>query len=331
MGRTPDPGTARGPLRPEPSVGDRVVVRHRLSDGSATDVLGFLVARSPATLTVIGTDGVPHRVSRRALIRWKRIPTVSRGQDPLREPAGILQRLSEDGWVADSEPLGEWVLRWADGWTRRANSCLAVGDPGLDLPTAAATVVDHANAHGIRPRALVIDDSPEHRGLLALGWTSEVSTLVLVQRLVDRLGEYPDQSSEVGDPQVRVETTLSDAWLAAALADRPGPTEAARAVLTGRGPQAYASVVADDRIVARGKAHVTGAWTGLSGLATAEEYRGRGLMSRISDALGLWAARLGARSTYLQVEADNDAARTRYVRQGYVEHHRYHYLSPVIR
>ena len=323
MGRTSDPGPAGGGLRPEPSVGDRVVVRHRLADGSATDVLGFLVSRSPATLTVTEADGTTHRVARRALIIWKRIPTVSRGQDPLREPADVLQRLSTDGWVADSEPMGEWVLRWADGWTRRANSCLATGDPGLDFPAAANAVVEHARGKGIAPRALVIDDSPEHRGLAELGWTTEVSTLVLVQRLVDQLGAYPVEA-----PEVRLETTLSAAWLAAALADRPGPVDAARSVLTGRGPQAYASIVADGRIVARGKAHVAGPWTGLSGLATDEEYRDRGLMSRISDALGLWAARLGARSTYLQVESDNDAALARYRRQGYAEHHRYHYLRP---
>lgn len=309
--------------RAEPSVGDRVVVRYRLTDGSATDVLGFLTDRTPADLTVADAAGEHTRVSRRNVITWKRIPTVSRGQDPRREDAGVLQRISTDGWVDRTDALGEWVLRAGGGWTRRANSCLAVGDPGRPLPDAAQAIIEHAATHQLRPRALVLADSAELHGLTALGWASEVTTVVLVQRLVDRLGEYP-----VGDPGVRVETALTDEWLSAVLTDRPGPAEAARAVLTGRGPQAYASVVVDDRIVARGKAHVTGPWTGLAGMGTDVDHRGQGLMSRVSHALGLWAARLGARSSYVQVEADNADALARYRRQGCVEHHRYHYLQP---
>lgn len=311
------------PDRRQPVIGDRVVVRHRLADGSATDVLGLLTAQDADTVTVRTRDGDIDRVARARVIRWKRVPTVSRGANPLRESAAVLQRLSQDGWVADTRPLGEWMLRSGGGWTRRANSCLALGDPGLPLDAAAAAVVAHATEHHIDPRVLVVTDSAEHRAFAELGWTSEGSTIVLVQRLVERLGEYPEE-----DAGVQVETTLSESWLAAALADRPGPVEAARAVLTGRGPQAYASIVEDGRIVARGKAHVRGPWTGLAGLATHPEYRNRGLMTRISTALGLWAARLGARSGYVQVESANTTALERWRAQGYVEHHRYHYRRP---
>jgi ribosomal protein S18 acetylase RimI-like enzyme len=45
------------------------------------------------------------------------------------------------------------------------------------------------------------------------------------------------------------------------------------------------------------------------------------------DALERWAAGIGARGVYLQVEADNDAALALYARRGLHVAHSYHYRS----
>jgi ribosomal protein S18 acetylase RimI-like enzyme len=47
--------------------------------------------------------------------------------------------------------------------------------------------------------------------------------------------------------------------------------------------------------------------------------------------LGHWAARQGARYSYVQVATVNDSAIAAYTRLGFVHHHRYLYLAPVSR
>src|SRR5215472_8050304 len=54
---------------------------------------------------------------------------------------GELETAAAKGWRAPEEtPLGEWRLRAADGFTGRANSALAVGDPRIPLAEAVASV-----------------------------------------------------------------------------------------------------------------------------------------------------------------------------------------------
>ena len=66
--------------------------------------------------------------------------------------------------------MGDWRLRWADGFTGRANSALAVGDPGRPVPEALRAVCDFAHDRGIPPMVQVIRDSPNERAIVAEGW-----------------------------------------------------------------------------------------------------------------------------------------------------------------
>ena len=77
----------------------------------------------------------------------------------------------------------------AAGFTGRANSCLAVGDPGMAVADAAARIEAYAVAHGIAPLAQVVTGSDEDAALRALGWRETyVATDVLAVRLADLLG-----------------------------------------------------------------------------------------------------------------------------------------------
>jgi hypothetical protein len=68
------------------------------------------------------------------------------------------------------EPLGEWSLRWADGFTGRANSALAVGDARRPVGDALRAVCDFAHDRGITPMVQVVRDSPNERAIAAAGW-----------------------------------------------------------------------------------------------------------------------------------------------------------------
>jgi N-acetylglutamate synthase len=63
-----------------------------------------------------------------------------------------LERAAALHWQApETEPLGEWQLRAAAGFTGRANSALPLGDPGLPLPEAVAAVEDWYRRRGLPP------------------------------------------------------------------------------------------------------------------------------------------------------------------------------------
>ena len=63
-----------------------------------------------------------------------------------------LERAAALHWQApETEPLGEWRLRAAAGFTGRANSALPLGDPGLPLPEAVAAVEDWYRRRDLPP------------------------------------------------------------------------------------------------------------------------------------------------------------------------------------
>lgn len=55
-------------------IGQRVVVRHRIPDGRATDVLGELVALTAQTLTVRDRTGVEHVIAQSDIVAAKVVP-----------------------------------------------------------------------------------------------------------------------------------------------------------------------------------------------------------------------------------------------------------------
>lgn len=311
-------------ITPPPRPGERLVIRHRLADGSATDVLGELVELDGSAVTVRTRDDRLVRVDRAAVILAKKVPLVSRGQDPLRIPAEELEQAAAEGWIAHGERLGSWWLRAGGGFTGRANSCLAVGDPGLPFDRALRRVIEFAAEHGITPMVQLIEDSPQEQSFRAAGWTD---THQVTDVLVHRLSELAEQPA---DPRVRVTETLSDAWWQAFQRYRPTDTDPdlVRTMITGRPPVGLAGIESDGRLIAIGRGHVRDGWLGIAALWTDPAHRRRGLATAVLTGLVLWAGRKGARNAYLQVARANSEARAAYERLGFRRHHSYRYLAP---
>ena len=93
-------------------------------------------------------------------------------------PIPELERAAAAGWRAPEEsPLGSWLLRAADGFTGRANSALAIGDPGLPLGAAVGEVRQWYQARGLpamvavsfplgQPERSAVDQFLDERGWL---------------------------------------------------------------------------------------------------------------------------------------------------------------------
>ena len=313
--------------------GERWVVRVRRPDGSATDLLGWLLDADASTLRLQGAldptsdDEAPvWTVALADVVVARRAPQARGGPAPSRTPPDALEHLAVEAWAVDLEPLGDWRLRSASGFTGRANSCLAVGDPGLPVARAAARVEAYAAAHGIAPLAQVVTGSDEDAALQELGWRETyVATDVLAVRLADLLGDHaPDERVAVGEE-------LTPAWRAAFDAYRPhdADPDLVTRLLEGRRPRAYGSVGSEDTgLVAVGRGHLSGGWLGVAALWTRPDHRRQGLATAVMRGLGRWAARRDARWCYLQVDATNAGAHAAYERLGFTLHHRYRYLAP---
>lgn len=312
------PGQARA--------GERWVLRIRLPDGSATDVIGWIGELGSTSVTVWVDHASTRLIDRTTVIAARRVPAAPGGADPLRVPADVLERHALPGWLAHSEPLGEWTLRAAGGFTGRANSCLAVGDPGCAIDEAAGVIERWYARHGIEPRAQVVLGAEPDRALTALGWEETyVSTHVLAGRLAPFLG------SHLPDSSVRVTEEFEPAWLAAYHRSRPNDADPRilEMILAGNPPRAFASIgVPEDIGIARG--HVSGPWLGLASIWIAPEQRRQGAATAMMRALGHWAARRGARYVYLQVATVNSTAVAAYERLGFRRHHTYRYLRPPV-
>jgi N-acetylglutamate synthase len=247
-----------------------------------------------------------------------------------RSPLGVedLERVAARGWRAPEEDtLGSWLLRAGGGFTGRANSVLVVGDPGMPLPDAVDVVGRWYDERGLQPCAALpgVQSRAADAAFAAAGWAGGGDVLVLTA---------PVRPAPVPDVPVRLSPGPDDAWLAGYRSSGPALPPVAREILTNARDVVFASVAPDAEpappaAVARGA--LTDGWLGVTAVAVAEQHRRRGLATAVMAALQGWAAERGAHSVYLQVTADNTAARSLYRRAAFIEHHRYRYRRRVDR
>ncbi|HET9779669.1 MAG TPA: GNAT family N-acetyltransferase [Propionibacteriaceae bacterium] len=318
-GRSGDPLAAAHP-------GERWVVRFQLPDGSATDVVGWIQALNPISVSLVTTARAVRVIERTMIIAARRAPPAAGGPHPRRISAHDVQRHALHGWLAWREPLGEWTLRRAGGFTRRANSCHAVGDPGLSIKQASEQIIGFAVSHDIPPLAQVIEGSPEQRALQRLGWVStDQPTAVLTSRLADFLEGRPAKSV------AKITETLQPNWEEAYQRSRPNSADPdiVRMLLEANPPRAFAAVTGQGaELVAIARGHQNDDWLGVASMWTRSDHRRKGMATVMMAALGHWAARQGARYAYLQVATVNEPALAAYRRLGFVPHHGYCYLAP---
>ena len=357
------------------------------------DVLGILESWSSGQLRVRRRDGVLIEIAETDVVAGKPVPPPPPSRfrpseeqddpddpddpkpdpepDPRPDPRGgdrtphpgqphtgpELARISASGWPATTvQPLGDWLLQSAGGFTGRANSVLPSGDPGLPLDDALARVTDFYARAGLPAWIQVIVGSPLEEELRRRGWRIQASgkrgsvdtTDVRVAPLADVLERADEPSVEVA-----LGPDLDDAWLA--MYGRSGLQDLARQVITGPEHVALArvtaaaadsvaapaassvatprasSVVSDapaTELVGIARGVVTGTWLGIGAVEVAATLRRRGLARAIMAGLGRWGRDHGAPWVYLQVGADNAGALALYDRLGFRLDHQYRYYSP---
>ncbi|MFF4057283.1 GNAT family N-acetyltransferase [Streptomyces sp. NPDC001668] len=306
-------------------VGKRVSVRHLNETGVTqekfTDTVGVLTSWDGGVLMITRRDGESVRIPESALVAGKLVPA-----EPARRrgPAASyeeLARITARGWQpVESERLGEWELRAAAGFTRRANSVLPLGDPGLPLDEALAAVRRWYGERGLPAYVQTATGAAGTQEVLcaqleARGWTREVTA----ELWTGALAPVADASQE----GVALSREADEGWLARY--QRKGVSEVALRVL-GSGPSVwFATVPGEGAPAAIGRCVVDGRWAGFAAVEVDPALRRRGLASAVMAALAQRALDEGASAAWLQVESDNTGARALYGRMGFTAHHAYHH------
>ncbi|MBT9254010.1 GNAT family N-acetyltransferase [Phycicoccus sp. MAQZ13P-2] len=319
-----------------PPVGTRVVVRHRLpapdprTGATLTDVVGDLVLADAAHLLVRTRRGEV-AVPRPSVTVVKEVPPrpSRRGAPHLALSVEDLERVMVGAWPApETEHLGDWLLRAAGGFTHRANSVLAVGNPGTTLEAALDAAEDWYAARGLAPMLTLAgpagfrtSEDALGRLLIARGYAPRVATSALTAGVDGVLAALPARPSP--GVSVATSTSLSDSWFAAYRGYREAPEGPARAVLTGSPDQVFASAEDDEGVLGVGRLGVASAWGGVAAMFVEPRARRRGVASALLRRLAAEAADRGVRSLHLQTDTDNTAAQSLYRRAGFVVHHEY--------
>ncbi|MEV0173440.1 GNAT family N-acetyltransferase [Streptomyces sp. NPDC050803] len=311
-------------------VGKRVSVRC-LTDPAQegekfTDTVGVLASWDNGVLLITRKSGETVRISESSLVAGKVVPAApARRRGPAASYAE-LARIATRAWrPVESERLGEWELRAASGFTRRANSVLPLGDPGLPLDEALTVVRRWYAERGLPAYVQTATGAEGTQELLCAelekrGWTHDVTS----ELWIGALAPLADRGKPA---EVVLSREADEAWLARY--QHKGVSEVALRVLSSGPSVWFATVPGEGAPAAIGRCVVDGRWAGFAAVEVDPALRRRGLATTVMAALAQRALDEGASAAWLQVETDNASARAFYAGLGFSVHHAYqHYLEP---
>jgi len=295
-------------------VGTRVVIRRVLHGESGptggpafTDVLGVCERWADGVATVRRADGSVIEIATADIVSGKPVPPrpsvrarVS-SRDAESHAAPLWPRVVR-------EPLGEWELRADPAPTgrrlKRANSCLAIGDPGVPLVEASARVTRYYRDRDRPPLIQVVADSGTESALRELGW-----------------------APVAGGDAVMLIGSLARASRSLAGLDQGGIDDRTIHLLQD-GPRAVSRCVIGEIVVGTAEAAYDGDWLGLHSLVVDPDHRREGIANALVARLLEFGAENGCLTAWLHVEVDNEAALMLYESLGLAPHHTCRYLSP---
>lgn len=229
-------------------------------------------------------------------------------------------------WPApQAERHGDWVLRRAGGFTKRANSANAVAPQASFDGVQAAAEALYAR-HGLPAvfRLTPLAAPEADAQLQAAGYTVFDPSRVMVLPLQ---GPLPP-----GAAHVEVATRPTPAWLDGFAAANGVPAQhqpmhhaMVRAIAQ---PTGFATLRQAGEAIGFGLAVRDHDTVGFYDIVIAPAHRRQGHAAVLMQALLRWARETGATWAYLQVRDQNPAARQLYAQLGFSDLYRYHYRVP---
>ena len=229
-----------------------------------------------------------------------------------------LESVAYELWRApEVVELDGWRLRYAYGYTGRANSVWPNGDGALPLDEKIDRVEEWYRERS-RPPAFQLTEAARPR---------ELDARLAERGYIVRTAPVSVQTAALDDVLARthgeadVSEELDDAWVSLFAGSRGFDRLDVVRMLLEAGDTAFARV----GDVAGGRGVRVGDWLGITSMVTVPEARRRGHGRAILHALARWGAARGCTRAILQVERGNAAAEELYGGVGFVPHHEYRY------
>ena len=256
----------------------------------------------------------------------------------------LLEECGLNAWPALQQVhLNGWLLRFADGFTRRANSVQTLynADAGLPVEQRIEVVEGVYQARGLAPTFRItpasepagLDDLLASRAYVRAGETSMLTRTLepLVEDSVDPAFDdrFPDArvlltESLSGNPDTAV-------WLQACtrLHNRNSATRHIQARMLDSivTRTCYVLIAVGEQPAACAMGVLQQNQLGIYEVARDENFRGRGYGQAAVRLLEDWARAYGTEQAYLACEAINRPALQVYADAGYTESYRYWYRS----
>lgn len=211
--------------------------------------------------------------------------------------------------------VDQWVVRFANGYSGRANSASSLREGG-DMDEATLAFVEGLYRQaGLPPRIrftpLVAEDA--RRRFAERGYRIETASFGMVAEL--------DPGLHPPVPGMVATTQADDAWIDGVCSHQTGNKrnrEHLAAIVSGvRVPAAFATLMHEGRPAAYAMSVAERGMAEIGAVIVDESLRGKGLGKQLMLGLMGWAAAQGCSQAYLQVDQSNGLAFEMYKRLGF--------------
>ena len=253
--------------------------------------------------------------------------------NPTELSADLLSRIEDAGLNASAPPQQRWVdgwlVRFSPGKAQRARCINAVAPGRLAASEKLAECQALYRSAGLRlifritPFSLPsgLDDWLAQRGYQRFG-----DTCVMVCPALPRHSQEPaPEGTRFESVDVEASAHIVGEFRGTSMSGRQAHAERLK-----HSPVPYHGMLlraGDGTVLACAQYAIESELVGLYDVFTAPAARGRGLSRRLCAHLLGKAREQGARTAYLQVDADNHAARAVYRRLGFADGYAYHYRA----
>jgi hypothetical protein len=217
-----------------------------------------------------------------------------------------------------------WLLRFARGYTRRANSVNPIYSGTLDVPTKIGRCEQIYGQRHLTPvfklspfvQPAQLDDLLAERGYRQEAPTSVqwLDLATIPAPMINSVGQWPKPSDEWQNDYVRLNRVSNSS------------VPVLSAILHNIVPETnYMTLKPQQRAVACGLAVREGHFVGLFDIVTDPHQRSKGYGTQLVLNLLAWAKQRGAKKAYLQVMLNNEPALKLYAKLGFREIYQYWY------
>jgi len=241
-----------------------------------------------------------------------------------------IEELSMNAWPAMQTLLyGGWVLRFADGYTKRANSINPLYASEMDLDEKIKVCESFYHERGLptvfkMTKACTPENLDAHLDALGYHIDSPTSVQVYSVQLLDlSAGKHGNSAN------ITLTSEDSEAWhesFARMNNVSPERRTTHENILRAIQPdKCYASLSMDGQMIGCGLGVLQSGYLGIFDIVIDPEQWGHGYGTGLMQALLAWGQEKGAHSIYLQVMLNNTPALRLYEKLGFQEKYQYWY------